>query len=65
MAFGAAEEFLDGSGRLESGLEPIILLNVGVVLKGRKVHGVRRGERRMVRRVKDAMIVGVLWLRIC
>jgi hypothetical protein len=31
LAFGAADEFLDGSGRLASGLSPINLRRKGVV----------------------------------
>ena len=34
LALGAAEEFLEGSGKLESGLSPINLRSVGEVLKG-------------------------------
>jgi hypothetical protein len=53
LAFGAAEEFLCGSGRLESGLEPMILERRGVVLKGRME---RRGRRGLARRRKRILI---------
>lgn len=47
LAFGAAEEFSEGSGRLDLGFGvSIILENGAVVLKGQMVFGVLEGKRR-------------------
>jgi hypothetical protein len=47
LAFGAAEEFSEGSGRLDLGFGVSINFDMGeVVLKGRMVLGVLQGKRR-------------------